>query len=122
MNLWLKKILPYLVLVIFHLNYSQTDNQANATSRAQPANPPQTLNHPPGAPLEPVHFTKYPPNPAYLEYGLETILIVDPLERTRETEYIGHKGKRIEVPPFLFKYKYNYLPAYFVPMTLPLTL
>ncbi|KAJ9070989.1 hypothetical protein DSO57_1001763 [Entomophthora muscae] len=28
----------------------------------------------------------------------------------------------IEVPPLLFKDKYNYLPAYFVPMTLPSTL
>ncbi|KAJ9085848.1 hypothetical protein DSO57_1009956 [Entomophthora muscae] len=68
-----------------------------------------------------MHFTKYPPNPAYAEYNLETILIANPLARTREIEYIGREGNRIEVLPLLFKDKYNYLPAYFVPMTLPLT-
>ncbi|KAJ9060056.1 hypothetical protein DSO57_1034960 [Entomophthora muscae] len=62
-----------------------------------------------------------PPNPAYSEYNLETILIADPLARTRSTEYIGHKGKRVKIPPLLFKDKYNYLPVYFVPMTPPLT-
>ncbi|KAJ9087573.1 hypothetical protein DSO57_1031822 [Entomophthora muscae] len=56
-----------------------------------------------------------------MKYNLETILIADPLARTRETEYMGHEGKRIKVTPLLFKDKYNYLPAYFVPMTLPLT-
>ncbi|KAJ9072186.1 hypothetical protein DSO57_1029966 [Entomophthora muscae] len=118
MNLWFKQILPYLVLVIFHLNSSQIDHQATALSRDQPANPHQALYHPSGAPFGPLHFTKYPPNPAYLE----TILIANPLARTRDTECIGHKGKRIKLLPLLFKYKYNYLLAYFVPMTLPLTL
>ncbi|KAJ9070757.1 hypothetical protein DSO57_1004349 [Entomophthora muscae] len=56
-----------------------------------------------------------------MEYYLETILIADPLERTRETEYIGHEGKRIEVLPLFFKDKYNYLLVYFVLMTTPLT-
>ncbi|KAJ9074723.1 hypothetical protein DSO57_1003778 [Entomophthora muscae] len=73
------------------------------------------------SPFRPVHFTEYPPNPAYSEYNLETILFANTLERTRETKYIGHEGKRIEVPPLLFKDKYNYLLAYFFPMTLPLT-
>ncbi|KAJ9067077.1 hypothetical protein DSO57_1002993 [Entomophthora muscae] len=69
-----------------------------------------------------MHFTEYLPNPSYSEYNLETILIADPLARTRENEYIGHKGKWYERPPRLFKEKYNYLPTYFVPMTPPLTL
>ncbi|KAJ9053084.1 hypothetical protein DSO57_1027692 [Entomophthora muscae] len=122
MNLWFEQILPYLVLVIFHLNSCQVDHQAPAPSGDQPADPSQAPHRPPGAPFEPMHFTKCPPNPAYAEYNLETILIADPLARTRETEYIGGEGKRIEVPPLLFKDKYNYLPAYFVPMTLSLTL
>ncbi|KAJ9079553.1 hypothetical protein DSO57_1034348 [Entomophthora muscae] len=121
MNLWFKQILLYLVLVIFHLNSSQVDHQATAPSGDQPAVPPQALYCPPGAPFGPVHFTKYLPNPAYAEYNLQTIFIANPLARTRETEYIGHEGNRIKVPPLLFKDKYNYLPAYFVPMTLPLT-
>ncbi|KAJ9084895.1 hypothetical protein DSO57_1019399 [Entomophthora muscae] len=121
MNLWFEQILPYLVLVIFHLNSSQVDCLAAALPQDQPADPTQALYCPPGAPFGPVHVTKYPPNPAYAEYGLETILIADPLARTRETEYIGHEEKRIEVPSLLFKDKYNYLPAYFVPMTPPLT-
>ncbi|KAJ9078505.1 hypothetical protein DSO57_1005946 [Entomophthora muscae] len=94
----------------------------NCPSRDQPVNPPQALYCLPRAPFGPVHFTEYPPNPAYSEYGLETILIANSLARTRETKYIGHKGKRIKIPPLLFKDKYNYLPAYFVPMTPPLTL
>ncbi|KAJ9075139.1 hypothetical protein DSO57_1039010 [Entomophthora muscae] len=121
MNLWFEQILPYLVLVIFHLNSGQVDNQAAALSQDQPAKLPQALYRPPGAPFGPVHFTEYPPNPAYSEYNLEAILIANSLARTRSTKYIGHKGKRIEIPPLLFKDKYNYLPAYFVPMNLPLT-
>ncbi|KAJ9063900.1 hypothetical protein DSO57_1036193 [Entomophthora muscae] len=121
MNHWFEQILPYLVLVIFHLNSSQVDHQATTPFGDQPADPPQALYCPPGAPFEPVHFNKYPPNPAYTEYDLETILIADPLARTRETEYIGCKGKWYKRPPRLFKEKYNYLPAYFIPMTLPLT-
>ncbi|KAJ9067160.1 hypothetical protein DSO57_1002229 [Entomophthora muscae] len=121
MNLWFEKILPYLVLVIFHLNPSQVNHPAAALPQDQPAELPQALYCPPGAPFGPVHFTEYPPNPAYSEYDLETILIANPLARTRETKYIGHKGKWYKRPPRLFKDKYNYLPAYFVPMTPPLT-
>ncbi|KAJ9083750.1 hypothetical protein DSO57_1031631 [Entomophthora muscae] len=122
MNLWFKQILPYLVLVIFYINSSQVDHQDINPSGDQPSDPSQALYRPPGAPFGPVHFTKYLPNPAYVQYNLETILIADPLARTRGTEYIGHEGKRIKVPPLLFKDKYNHLPAYFVPMTPPLTL
>ncbi|KAJ9059325.1 hypothetical protein DSO57_1003527 [Entomophthora muscae] len=121
MNLWFEQILPYLDLVIFHLNSSQVDNQETAPSRDQPAELPQALYCLPGAPFRPVHFNEYPPNLAYSEYNLETIFIANPLARTRGTKYIGFKGKRIEIPPLLFKDKYNYLLAYFVPMTPPLT-
>ncbi|KAJ9090024.1 hypothetical protein DSO57_1006726 [Entomophthora muscae] len=76
---------------------------------------------PPGAPFRTVHFIKYPHNPDYLKYNLKTILIADPLESNKETEYIGHKGKRIKVSSLLFKDKYNYLLVYFVLMTPPLT-
>ncbi|KAJ9048665.1 hypothetical protein DSO57_1032610 [Entomophthora muscae] len=107
---------------MFHLNSGQVDNQATAPSKDQPANLPQALYHPPGAPFRPVHFTKYLHNPAYLEFDLETILIANPLARTRETKYIGLKGKWYKILPLLFKDKYNYLPVYFVPMAPPLTL
>ncbi|KAJ9051066.1 hypothetical protein DSO57_1008329 [Entomophthora muscae] len=89
--------------VIFHLNSGQADYQATTPSRDQPANSPQALYCPPGAPFGPVHFTEYPPNPAYSEYNLETIFIADPLARTISTDYVGRKGKRIEIPPLLFK-------------------
>ncbi|KAJ9085534.1 hypothetical protein DSO57_1012994 [Entomophthora muscae] len=84
-------------------------------------NRPRHYTVPLGAPFGPVHFTEYLPNPAYSEYNLETILIANQLARTRSIKYIGRKGKRIDIPPLLFKDKYNYLPAYFVPMTPPLT-
>ncbi|KAJ9072431.1 hypothetical protein DSO57_1027581 [Entomophthora muscae] len=122
MNLWFEQILPYLVLVIFHLNSGQVDNQATSPSRDQSANLPQALYRPPGAPFGHVHFTKYPPSPAYLKYNLETILIADPLERTIETKLIGREGKLYEIPPLFFKDKYNYLLEYFFPMTPSLTL
>ncbi|KAJ9075477.1 hypothetical protein DSO57_1035798 [Entomophthora muscae] len=74
---------------IFCLNSGQVDNQATTPSRDQPAGLPQALYRPPGAPFGPLQFTEYLPNLAYLEYSLETILIVNPLARKRETEYIG---------------------------------
>ncbi|KAJ9078660.1 Cbx7p [Entomophthora muscae] len=114
-----KEVKPHMIL---YINSGQVDHQENSLSGDQSANPTQALYLPPVAPFGPVHFTKYPPNPAYTEYNLETILIADPLARTRETEYIGHEGKWYKRPPRLFKDKYNYLPAYFVSMTLPLTL
>ncbi|KAJ9078900.1 hypothetical protein DSO57_1002136 [Entomophthora muscae] len=121
MNLWFEQILPYLVLVIFHLNSVQVDHQAPAPSGDQPADPTQALYCPPEALFGPVHLTKYLPNPAYMEYNLETVLIADPLARTRENEYMGCEGKWYKRLPRLFKDKYNYLPAYFFPMTPPLT-
>ncbi|KAJ9076351.1 hypothetical protein DSO57_1027167 [Entomophthora muscae] len=121
MNLWFEQIIFYLVLVIFHLNSGQVDNQATTHSRDQPTDLPLALYCPPRAPFEPVHFTEYPPNLAYSKFKLENILIADPLARTRETKTIGNKGKWYMRPPRLFKDMCNYLPAYFVPMTMLLT-
>ncbi|KAJ9058175.1 hypothetical protein DSO57_1015016 [Entomophthora muscae] len=73
------------------------------------------------APYRPFHFTEYPPNPDYLEFTLEENLIYTPEARTRETELIGHEETWITVQPLLFYNKYNYLSAYLVPMTHPLT-
>ncbi|KAJ9074963.1 hypothetical protein DSO57_1001437 [Entomophthora muscae] len=73
-------------------------------------------------PYGPVHFTEYPPNPAYSEFTLEEILIYNPEARTRETKTVYRKGNKIIIPPLLFRDKYNYLPAYLIPMTPPLTL
>ncbi|KAJ9051770.1 hypothetical protein DSO57_1001528 [Entomophthora muscae] len=66
--------------------------------------------------------TPPPPNPAYLEFTLEEILIYDPEARTRETETVYREGHKITIPPLLFRSQLNHLPAYLVPMTLPLTL
>ncbi|KAJ9071018.1 hypothetical protein DSO57_1001266 [Entomophthora muscae] len=73
-----------------------------------------------GASFGLVHFIEYPINPAYSEFTLEEILIYNPEARTQETEIIGREGAWITVPPFLFQDKYNYLPAYQVPMPPPL--
>ncbi|KAJ9086923.1 hypothetical protein DSO57_1038538 [Entomophthora muscae] len=56
-----QKILPYLALLIVHLNSSQVYNQATTPSRDQPSDPHQALYRPPGVSFGPVHFTKYPP-------------------------------------------------------------
>ncbi|KAJ9054963.1 hypothetical protein DSO57_1009120 [Entomophthora muscae] len=83
---------------------------------------PPDLYRPPGAPFGLVHFTKYPPNPAYSEFTLEGILIHDPKAKTRETENVYREGIKVTIPPLLFQDKYNFWPAYLVPMTPPLTL
>ncbi|KAJ9076629.1 hypothetical protein DSO57_1024285 [Entomophthora muscae] len=75
----------------------------------------------PIAPYGPVHFTEYPSNPAYSEFTLEEILIHDPEARTRETETVYREDTKAIIPLLLFRNKYNYLPAYLVPMTLSLT-
>ncbi|KAJ9074219.1 hypothetical protein DSO57_1008745 [Entomophthora muscae] len=61
------------------------------------------------------------PNPVYLEFTLEEILIYNPEAITRETETVYRKGHKITIPPLLFCNKYNHLPTYLIPMTLPLT-
>ncbi|KAJ9069919.1 hypothetical protein DSO57_1013632 [Entomophthora muscae] len=61
------------------------------------------------------------PNPACLEFTLEEILIYDPEARTRETKTVYREGHKITIPPLLFREKYNHLPEYLIPMTLPLT-
>ncbi|KAJ9083361.1 hypothetical protein DSO57_1035442 [Entomophthora muscae] len=57
----------------------------------------------------------------YSELTLEEILIYDPEICIRETELIDCEETWITVQPLLFCDKYNYLPAYLVPMTPPLT-
>ncbi|KAJ9070506.1 hypothetical protein DSO57_1007434 [Entomophthora muscae] len=86
------------------------------------ADQPPDLYCPPGAPFCPVYFTKYPPKPVYSEFTLEEILIHNPKARTRETEVLYREGTKIIWPPLLFRDKYNFRPAYLVPMTPPLTL
>ncbi|KAJ9071662.1 hypothetical protein DSO57_1034816 [Entomophthora muscae] len=98
-----------------------------ATTRLPPSPETNLLNCPrhytvPWEPPLDLYTLLNTPNPAYLEYNLETILIANPLARTRSTKFIGHKGNRVEILLLLFKDKYNYLPVYFVPMTPPLTL
>ncbi|KAJ9058131.1 hypothetical protein DSO57_1015552 [Entomophthora muscae] len=103
--------------VIFHLNSSQIDNKAPTCTNDQPVNLILLLYCPPGAPFRPVHFTEYLTNPAYLEFNLKNLLIADPLARTRDQNYRTQR-KEDQGATLI----YNYLPAYFVPMTLPLTL
>ncbi|KAJ9068993.1 hypothetical protein DSO57_1023099 [Entomophthora muscae] len=82
---------------------------------------PPNLYRPPGAPFGSLHFTEYPPNPAYSEFTLEKILIHNPKARTRETEVLYREGAKIIRPPLLFRDKYNFWTAYLVSMTPPLT-
>ncbi|KAJ9054473.1 hypothetical protein DSO57_1014153 [Entomophthora muscae] len=103
--------------------------QFNSRSFVPPTYPTQEIAdqlpkfyHLQGAPFGTVHFTEYPPTLAYLEFMLEKILIYEPEARTTETEIIYREGTKITRPLLLFRNKYNYLPAYLVPMTPPLTL
>ncbi|KAJ9066061.1 hypothetical protein DSO57_1013283 [Entomophthora muscae] len=121
MNLWFNQIIPYWLLVLLHLQSTPCGSAPCAHLPQETADQPPELYHPPGAPFGPVHFTEYPPNPVYSEFTLEEILIHDPKARTRETEVLYRDGIKITCPPLLFRDKYNFLPAYLVPMTLPLT-
>ncbi|KAJ9074637.1 hypothetical protein DSO57_1004438 [Entomophthora muscae] len=62
----------------------------------------------PGAPFGPVHFTKYPSNPACSEVNLETSLLADPLAQTRIPEQFNCEAVRD---------KCSYLPTHLVPIT-----
>ncbi|KAJ9067809.1 hypothetical protein DSO57_1035359 [Entomophthora muscae] len=121
MNLWFNQIIPYLLLVLFHLQFTPCGPVPRVHIIQETADQPPKLYRPPGAPFGPVHFTEYPPNLVYLEFTLEEILIHDPEARTRETEVLYREGTKIIQPPLLFQDKYNFLPAYLVPMTLPHT-
>ncbi|KAJ9053061.1 hypothetical protein DSO57_1027837 [Entomophthora muscae] len=122
MNLWFNQIIHYLLLVLLHLQPTSCGSTPRTHLPQETADQPPDLYRPPGAPFGPVHFTEYPPNPAYSEFTLEEILIHNPEARTRETEVLYREGIKIIWPPLLFQDKYNFLPAYLVPMTLPLTL
>ncbi|KAJ9065683.1 hypothetical protein DSO57_1017089 [Entomophthora muscae] len=122
MNLWFNQIIPYLLLVLLHLQPTSCGFIPHAHLPQEPADQPPDLYCPPGAPFGPVNFTEYPPNPAYLEFTLEEILIHNPESRTRETEVLYREGTKIIWPPLLFRNKYNFLTAYLVPIIPPLTL
>ncbi|KAJ9054516.1 hypothetical protein DSO57_1013594 [Entomophthora muscae] len=122
MNLWFNQIIPYLLLVLLHLQSTPCGSTPRAHLPQETADQPPKLYRPPGAFFGPVHFTKYPPNLAYLEFTLEEILIHNPEAKTRETETVYREGIKITIPPLLFQDKYNFLPAYLVPMTPPHTL
>ncbi|KAJ9060583.1 hypothetical protein DSO57_1029261 [Entomophthora muscae] len=121
MNLWFNQIIPYLLLVLICLQSTPSGSAPRVHLPQETVDQPPKLYRPPGAPFGPVHFTEYPPNPAYLEFTLEEILIQDPEARTRETKVLYREGIKIIWPPLLFRDKYNFLPAYLVPMTPPLT-
>ncbi|KAJ9078115.1 hypothetical protein DSO57_1010047 [Entomophthora muscae] len=104
-------------------------NLTNSCSSVPPTYTPQEtadqlpkLYCPLAASFGPVRFTEYPQNPAHLEFTLEKILIYGPEARTRETETVYREETKFIIPPLLFRNKYNYLPAYLVLMTPPLTL
>ncbi|KAJ9075299.1 hypothetical protein DSO57_1037442 [Entomophthora muscae] len=121
MNLWFNHIIPYLLLVLLYLQSTPNGSTPRLHLPQETADQPPELYRPPGAPFGPVHFTKYPPNPVYLEFTLEVILIHNPEARTRETKVLYREGIKIIWPPLLFQDKYNFLPTYLVPMMPPLT-
>ncbi|KAJ9060315.1 hypothetical protein DSO57_1032101 [Entomophthora muscae] len=121
MNLWFNQIITYLLLVLLHLQSTPCGSVPRAHLPQETVDQLPELYRPPGAPFGPVHFTENPPNPAYLEFTLEEILIHDPKARTRETEIVYREGVKVTIPPLLFQDKYNYRPAYLVPMAPPLT-
>ncbi|KAJ9065515.1 hypothetical protein DSO57_1018819 [Entomophthora muscae] len=110
------------VLLRLSLATPSRDYSSRAARISRCVSVPRLRTRQPGAPFGWVHFTEYPPNPAYLEFTLEEILIYDPEARTRETETVYRESTKVTIPSLLFRDKYNYLPRYLVLMTPPLTL
>ncbi|KAJ9050691.1 hypothetical protein DSO57_1012230 [Entomophthora muscae] len=90
--------------------------------------PPAMKENPTAPPLPNVPPTqdfsklRIPTHLAYLEFTLKEILIYNPEAIIKETKTISREETWVTIPPLLFRNKYNYLPAYLVLMTPPLTL
>ncbi|KAJ9090260.1 hypothetical protein DSO57_1004506 [Entomophthora muscae] len=100
-------------------SYNKSTSCSSAPHTHQPqetADQPPKFYCSPGASFGPVQFTEYPPNPAYLEFTLEEILIYNLESRNRKTETVYREGIKVTIPPLLFWDKYNYFPAYLVSM------
>ncbi|KAJ9070564.1 hypothetical protein DSO57_1006614 [Entomophthora muscae] len=122
MNLWFNQVIPYLILVLFHLQTNFCDSVSPIYSFQETTDQLPKLYCLLEAPFGLVHFTEYPPNLEYLEFTPEEILIHNPEARTKETETVYREEIKVIILHLLFRNKYNYLPAYLVLMTPPLTL
>ncbi|KAJ9088015.1 hypothetical protein DSO57_1027297 [Entomophthora muscae] len=108
---WLTQLLPYFVFAVY---------QFSSRSPGLPS-PLSAVFCPPGVPFGPVHFTDYPLKSEYKEYTPEKILKLHPLARIQSAIRYNQQGLWIFSTPKLFRGKFNYLPAYNLPMELPVT-
>ncbi|KAJ9081513.1 hypothetical protein DSO57_1013858 [Entomophthora muscae] len=111
MLFWLTQLLPYFVFAIY---------QFSTRSPGPPA-PLPAVFCPASVLFGPVHFTDYPLKPKYKDYTPEKILKLDPLARIQSAVRYNWQGLWIFSTPKLFRGKLNYLPAYNLPMELPVT-
>ncbi|KAJ9048223.1 hypothetical protein DSO57_1037150 [Entomophthora muscae] len=111
MLFWLTQLLPYFVLAIY---------QFSLRSPGPPA-PLPAVFCPPGVPFGPVHFTNYPLKSEYKDYTPEKILKLDPFSHIQSAVRYNQQGPWIFSTPKLFRGKFNYLPAYNLPMEPPVT-
>ncbi|KAJ9066448.1 hypothetical protein DSO57_1009434 [Entomophthora muscae] len=111
MLFWLTQLLPYFVFAVY---------QFSLRSPGPPA-PPPAVFCPPVVPFGPIHFTNYPMKSEYKESTPEKILELDPLARIQSAIRYNQQGLWIFSTPKLFRGKFNYLPAYNLPMKLPVT-
>ncbi|KAJ9063982.1 hypothetical protein DSO57_1035155 [Entomophthora muscae] len=74
-----------------------------------------------GVPFGPVHFTDYPLKSEYKEYTLEKMLELNSLAHIQSAIRYNRQGPWIFSTPKLFRGKFNYLPAYNLPMEPPVT-
>ncbi|KAJ9088529.1 hypothetical protein DSO57_1022254 [Entomophthora muscae] len=86
-----------------------------------PPVPLLTVFCPPGVPFGPVHFTNYSLKFEYKDYTPEKILELDPLAHIQSAVRYNRQGPWIFSTPKLFRGKFNYLPAYNLPMEPPMT-
>ncbi|KAJ9055360.1 hypothetical protein DSO57_1004564 [Entomophthora muscae] len=109
MLIWFIQLLTYFVFAVY---------QFSLRSPGPPA-PLPAVFCPPGVPFGPVHFTNYPLKSEYKEYTPEKILKLNSLARIQSAIRYNQQGPWIFSTPKLFRGKFNYLPAYNLPMELP---
>ncbi|KAJ9055284.1 hypothetical protein DSO57_1005390 [Entomophthora muscae] len=111
MLFWLLQPLPYFIFAIYQFIVKLSGPPALSPADSSPS----------GVPFSPVYFTEYPLRPKYKNYTLEKILELDPLACIQSAVRYNCQGPWIFSTPKLFRVKFNYLPAYNLPMELHVT-
>ncbi|KAJ9086601.1 hypothetical protein DSO57_1002323 [Entomophthora muscae] len=124
MNLWFTNLIPYIFLILFHLQSSKHKYPFSGIDSQASVGETKAFDYycPPDAPFGPVHFTEYSPNPDHKPWTLEDLQWYIHLNAPKEPYQIVCDSKVITIYPLIFNIKYNNSATYLVPMEPSLTL